>query len=472
MKNVLRMCALGALSLVATTAFAATIVVDPDNLGGWGFLQEAPTGSGAFVAGPAGGLGAGSANLVVDSTGGEIIGKAAYAGMRLDEFTDLEYSTYRTSGGPALAIALQLNFDGDVTDLNDAWQGRLVYEPYHTQTVSTGVWETWDALDDSAGSGTGNWWFSNGTHAANSGCAMATPCTWAEVLAAFPDGGVHKTFGAVVLKAGGGWTGGFDGNVDVLVVNDDTYDFEPDTDADDDGVEDGDDLCEDTEADVITGTLGVNRWMWDGNSWEVGKTKKGTWNGKTFDISDIFGCGCIQILEMVSGEVGGDFGGHYKYGCSQSVLEDFALDYEDGEIDGRQFIETVEVDSANIDGEDSVNALLSGKQYYFDASGTWTNRPGETVDSKFVTMDGWGSWTDAPDGGYPDDLLELQVADAFVDWGAFDSGHQYSLLYAPLVDGILNFRVFDGDVGTNTPNPGWYGDNIGVLSVDIARKLY
>lgn len=212
-----------------TSVYAATTVVTPANMNGWSFTQETPTGSGALVSGPSSPvLGTGSANLIVDSTGGEILAKGGYLGLRLDEITNLKYSTYRTVGGPALAIALQFNFDGDVTDANDAWQGRLVYEPYHTQTVTTGVWQTWDALNDAAGTGTGNWWFSNATHAANSTCTMANPCTWAEVLAAFPNGGVHNTLGAVVLKAGGGWTGGFDGNVDALIINDDVYDFELD----------------------------------------------------------------------------------------------------------------------------------------------------------------------------------------------------------------------------------------------------
>jgi hypothetical protein len=170
-------------------------------------------------------LGQGSANLVVDSTGGVVLGKAGYQGLRLDEITNLEYSTYRASGGDALAIALQFNIDADVTDANDAFQGRLVYEPYYTHSVLTGEWQTWDPMDDA---GAGNWWFSNAALAAASGCSIATPCTWTEVLAAFPNAGIHTTLGAVFLKAGGGWAGGFNGNVDALTINDDTYDFELD----------------------------------------------------------------------------------------------------------------------------------------------------------------------------------------------------------------------------------------------------
>src|SRR3989344_776146 len=134
------------------SAANSTAVVYPGNMQGWGFLKETPTGSGSLVSGPvAAPSGSGSANLVVDSTGGEIIGKAGYNGTKLSDITNLEYSTYRASGGPALAIALQFNIDNDVTDGDNAFKGRLVYEPYHTQAVTTGAWETWDPLDDGAG---------------------------------------------------------------------------------------------------------------------------------------------------------------------------------------------------------------------------------------------------------------------------------------------------------------------------------
>ncbi len=50
------------------------------------------------------------------------------------------------------------------------------------------------------------------------------------MLSAWPDAGVHATLGAVILKAGGGWSGGFTGHVDALTIgvagSDVTYDFE------------------------------------------------------------------------------------------------------------------------------------------------------------------------------------------------------------------------------------------------------
>ena len=46
---------------------------------------------------------------------------------------------------------------------------------------------------------------------------QATPCTWSQLLTAFPNVGIHGTYGAVVLKAGSGWTG-FRGNVDNVTI--------------------------------------------------------------------------------------------------------------------------------------------------------------------------------------------------------------------------------------------------------------
>lgn len=194
-----------------------TTTVVNSQTAGWGFLQETPTGTGQFVTGPSSPVsGTGSAEFTVDSAGGVVlIGLGSLAGTPLNDIDTLSYSTYRVSGAPALAVALQLNVDADITDANNAWQGRLVYEPYHTKTVNTGVWETWNTQDNDA---SGNWWFSNGTLAANTTCSQATPCTWNEVKAAIPNGGIHPTQGAVALKAGGGWTGGFVGNADALTI--------------------------------------------------------------------------------------------------------------------------------------------------------------------------------------------------------------------------------------------------------------
>ena len=206
-------------------AAPADIQVYPGNMQGWVFFQEnSGSSTGSMVTGPSNPpAGVGSANLVL-GTGSIVLGKAGYAGMRLDSITSLEYSTYRTSGPAAAAITLQFSIDKDLKDSNIGWQGRLVFEPYHSQTVTTGQWQTWNTQ---VTSGTGSWWFSqNLTNTLDQGCPQGNPCTWDEVLSKFPNIGVNSVDGQVLLKAGSGG-GPFNANVDKLVINNDVYDFGP-----------------------------------------------------------------------------------------------------------------------------------------------------------------------------------------------------------------------------------------------------
>ncbi len=214
---------------IAQYAYAAGMVVVTPSTPDWWFFEETPTGSGTFVYGPSTPpLGGGSAQLTVNGTGGVIFGTFAFAGTRLDAITSLAYSTYRASGGSALAASLQLDIDTNVTDANTAWQGRLVYEPYYTHAVQTGVWQTWNPLDNA---GTGNWWFTGAP--GNAVCTINNPCTWSELRAAFPNAGIRSAgvnTGALQFKAGGGWSGGFVGSVDAFSIGINnvatTYDFE------------------------------------------------------------------------------------------------------------------------------------------------------------------------------------------------------------------------------------------------------
>ena len=214
--------------LVAFVAGAATtnVVVTPSNMQDWGFLIETGTDSvGEIVAGPGTPpFGDASARLqTVNSADGIVLGKLGYGGTKLADLEELVYSTYRSAGGDALAISLQFNIDADVTDADDTWQGRLVFEPYYTETVETGEWQTWDTMNQ------GKWWGTGAVVSAE--CSIGSPCTFDEVLSAFPNIGVHNTLGAVLFRAGSGWAG-FDGNVDGLKIGlagDVTiYDFELD----------------------------------------------------------------------------------------------------------------------------------------------------------------------------------------------------------------------------------------------------
>ncbi len=222
-------CILWVSYMIHVAGSSTLIVVTPDNMNGWGFYEEAPAGSGAIILGPSiPPLGSGSAQLTVNDTGGELFGTFAFAGTRLDTITSLAYSTYRSSGADALAPSLQFDIDPDVTDSNTDWQGRLVYEPYYTHTVSTGVWQTWDTI---AKTDSDNWWFTDVSGKMK--CLIDNPCKWSKILSSFPNIGIRSAganTGATQFKAGSGWTGGFVGNVDAFSIGVNnvvtTYDFE------------------------------------------------------------------------------------------------------------------------------------------------------------------------------------------------------------------------------------------------------
>lgn len=177
-------------------------------------------------------MGTGSVNFTLTgASDGQIVALAAYQGTKLADITKLTYSSYQatTNTSNATAIALQFNVDRDLTDANSSWQGRIIYEPYQNNggTVPLGTWNQWDAING----GAGKWWFSKASTVFGNNCPQSAPCTWSQIIALYPNIGIHQTLGAVVLKAGSGWAT-FDGNVDALTIGvngtDTTYDFEHD----------------------------------------------------------------------------------------------------------------------------------------------------------------------------------------------------------------------------------------------------
>jgi len=97
----------------------------------------------------------------------------------------------------------------------------------------------------------------------------------------------------------------------------------PPTDADGDGVLDGDDYCTDTvipEEGVPTVQLNPNHWaLTDGDSvFDTMIKGKGKGLNRSYWIEDTAGCSCEQIIEAQ-----GLGGGHAKHGCSISVMDDW-----------------------------------------------------------------------------------------------------------------------------------------------------
>ncbi len=211
---------------------------------GFAFTQETANGSGAFVSGPNGSDGSGSAKLTIDSTGGEALVNGLFAGTRLDHLNFLSYKTYQAAVGPH-ATTLQLDADYDATDGSTAFQGRAVFEPElaGAAAITSETWQTWNPLTAPSG-----WWQTGNAivGGVNVGqtCTQGSPCSFAQLLAAYPNAAIRPITGqfggqpiagGIWLKAGSGWTGGFTGNVDSLsaavgvggVNGTVTYDFEP-----------------------------------------------------------------------------------------------------------------------------------------------------------------------------------------------------------------------------------------------------
>ncbi len=98
-------------------------------------------------------------------------------------------------------------------------------------------------------------------------------------------------------------------------------------------VDDGDgiikekDLCKGSTTDTFYEKLGTNRWAWNINKgWETQLPKNGKGPQKNYDIEKTSGCTCSQILEWLNKYNSNEYGemeGHWKFGCSSSVLDDF-----------------------------------------------------------------------------------------------------------------------------------------------------
>lgn len=221
-----------ALGTNLTDLQAQTIEIVNELNTDWGFLDETSPGPGTvtsdFVLGPATPpRGSGSAHLALAAAAdGVIIATQNHVGTRLADITTLTYQTYQNISPQA--IALQFNIDYDDADSTTSWQGRLVFEPLNSGTVSTNTWQSWNAMS-------GSWWSSGtpivGDTPAAVACTQGSPCPWATVLATYPNIAVHGLpLGAILFKAGSGWPAGFDGNVDDFHIQtaafDIVYDFE------------------------------------------------------------------------------------------------------------------------------------------------------------------------------------------------------------------------------------------------------
>ena len=145
-------------------------------------------------------------------------------GNSLSSISNLSYSylvTANPSATPGPDWAPSLNVEIDTNGPATGGYAVLVYEPLYVNGYTTPATRTWTTAN--ATSSDGGWWvtrgFQDGLQATQARNAWGG-ATWAEVQAYFPD--------ATVLGLGvnqGGGNGGLTSQVDLLTVNDTTYDF-------------------------------------------------------------------------------------------------------------------------------------------------------------------------------------------------------------------------------------------------------
>jgi hypothetical protein len=239
-----------------------------------------------------------------------------------------------------------------------------------------------------------------------------------------------------------------------------------DPDSDDDGVLNIDDLCSDTpqtDPTVPSVRLGTNRWIWEEGDWVT--NAKGV--EKDFTIEQTRGCSCEQILDELVLITDLEFDGHYKFGCSQSVVEDW--------ISGLYYLESLEVPSYSEINTvpvtvESETILKSSETYQLVASGVAD--AGDTIlfDAKYSVTQKLGEspdtpadWTDDVSGyeSYGTSLLELLVDGATVDWGPYNADHTY--IY-PMVGQDQAVELWIYDI--------YHSNNVGNLDVDIFVELW
>ncbi len=241
---------LGALVLLALSGQAAAATAATTNTfapNGWSFAAvSGSTAAGWFdggVPGPPTFNGEGGAHFTLGGTSDGVelsrslrTATTPLTQMRLGDVPALNYRTYRLSADPGnnLAVALQFEFDYDVTTAGP-YQGRIVFEPYQQPgvggTLLTRQYRSWYP------GATSLWWLSrtaSGVRNTNGPCDQASPCTFAQILALYPNAGLAEfqaggTYVAdvAVLKAGSGWSA-FDGYVDSLTYGSETWNFEGD----------------------------------------------------------------------------------------------------------------------------------------------------------------------------------------------------------------------------------------------------
>ncbi len=217
---------------------ANPLVVLADGLNKWFFYNDTTdvvdNTLGSFVTGPSTApLGTGSAEMTDAAANSRPdIATFQFSGTPLANITSLAFSSYSHSGVAGPNESPYLVFNVDFTGSSGAFQKRLVYVPANNMvSVPQDAWVTNDTIQ----SGAGNWVYSGATWPAPLSGAGATPKTWAQILAAYPNARLLPAGGFMGVRVGEPGPATYTGDVDKFVIgiktgfNTDTktFDFEP-----------------------------------------------------------------------------------------------------------------------------------------------------------------------------------------------------------------------------------------------------
>lgn len=191
------------VSMAASTFAASTVTVTPSDMQGW-TKNEAGGGSSSIVEDSTA-PGGSALQLRTDDTNTAYTEYHHDVNTPLAQVGDLSYMTKAVTGPSYASASYAVGLDTDGVAGTDVY---YVYEPYwQTQTVTQGAWQTWDVK-------TGTFW-------ATTDGTTEPSHSWADVVADNPTATVTEV--AVYM---GSYNPGYTVNVDNIVVNGTTYDFQ------------------------------------------------------------------------------------------------------------------------------------------------------------------------------------------------------------------------------------------------------
>ncbi len=119
-----------------------------------------------------------------------------------------------TNNMPSITFEIDPNLETSTSNFSS-----MVFAPDNS---AAGTWTTIDATDDANGAV----WGLTGAAGPASGCDInGARCTWSQLQTALDDGGDAPTIFTVGVTKGRDFA--FSGAVDALIINANTYDFEP-----------------------------------------------------------------------------------------------------------------------------------------------------------------------------------------------------------------------------------------------------